>query len=310
MSASVQPQAAARATVFPGYVDDGKPVESVRPRGANRAARLTIAATLVGGLLIGYWWGGIIVDRKSYNRMVDDAIQIKTEVDEMAKRLSTITDALNKNQQKAPSGAPDFEIIDQFKALGELKPPDQQKLFHTNYARFENIAIDELFTYYNDTVTLYEQIKRHIVMSEKEKDLLEAAAKQAKTQEVAYGFVVEPGKITQGKLVQLVQTVCKGGKPQCSNVADVEGFMVSYAAGGTPAKVLLTGNGPHVVPIDPTPMFTSLIEGTKPEALAGQDWRRRLNGIRLLALIKLPQIQKSLQTHLDEVAKKPKLFTF
>src|SRR5262249_8666600 len=140
------------------------------------------------------------------------------------------------------------------------------QIFHTNFARLESITIDELFNYYNDTISLYEQIRRQVSASEKEKELLEAFAKEARTQEVNYGIAVEPGRLPQGKLVQILDKVCKNGKNDCQNVSELDGFLVTYSAGGKPFAAKLAGGGVRVVPIARSEMFDGMVAGAKPEA--------------------------------------------
>jgi hypothetical protein len=308
MSAAVATAAAApRAAPIP-FVDDGKPVESVQARSAHRAARLTLVGVLIAGWIIGYWWGAVVVDRKSYNRMIDDAGTIKVKVTEMAKTLSTIVDALNRDGQKFPTGLPDAELTAKLKGMSaELAAPDQERLFHTNYARFENIVIDELFNYYNDTIALYEQIRRHVTASERDKDLLDSFGKEAVKTDVNYGITIEPGRVTVSKLVQIVSPICKGGKTDCKNVSDLDGFMVTYAPGGTPFAAKLNGNGIRVMPLEHTALFDGMVAGAKPEALAGLDYKRRLANIRILAT-RLYGVQKSLLSHLESDAQKSKQF--
>jgi hypothetical protein len=174
--------------------------------------------------------------------------------------------------------------------------------------RFENIAIDELFNYYNDTISMYEQIRRHIATTQRDKELLTQAAQDMKQQDVAYGVVIEPGKITQGKLVQMVGKACKGGKPDCG-INELEGMMVTGTPGAAPFKAVFQGSGAHVIPLEGSPLLQSMVEGAKPAAVAANDYKRRLNGIRLLGLIKLPPVEKSLLDHLTEEAQKSKLTT-
>ena len=305
MSASVQPVA---APAYHPYVDDGKPIENVMARRAHRASRITIAAVALLALIVGYWWGGIIFDRKMHNHTIDDAAQIKEEIEGMKKVRQQIASALEKNLAAAPTGAPDFNLVADLQKLGDLKPPNQDKLFRTNYMRFENIAIDELMNYYNDTLVLYEAIRRHIAATERDKELLVAAAQNAKAADVAYGMVVDPGKITQGKIVQMVGKVCKGGKPDCA-LNELEGMMVTTQPGVAPFKAVFTGSGAHVIPFEPTALLQSMVEGAKPEAIAWQDYRRRVAQIRLFTVGKLPQYEKSLLDHLTEEAQKSKLGT-
>jgi hypothetical protein len=309
MSGAVAAGAAAAQPAYRPYVDDGKPVENVMAKRAHRASRITIAVFSLLALVVGYWWGGIIFDRKMHNRTIEDAVQIKEEVEGMKKTRVQIQDLLLKNQQAFPTGAPDFGLVEGLDKLGELKAPNQQKLFQTNYMRFENIAIDELFNYYNDTISMYEQVRRHVAMSNRDKEMLTAAAANARQQDVAYGVVIEPGKITSGKLVQMVGKVCKGGKPDCG-LNELEGMMVTGTPGAAPFKAVFQGSGAHVIPLDMSPLLQGMMEGAKPEQMAANDYKRRLNGIRLLALIKLPQVEKSLLEHLSEEAAKSKLTTF
>lgn len=285
--------------------DDGTPAPRVGGRPLITTL-LTIALGLVGGALLGYFWSQVSADRRNYNKMISDASGITAEVKDLSQRLDTIAGALRKNAQVAPQGTPDFGLIDALKAI-KLDPPSQQKIFHTNYARFENLTIEELFNYYNDTVALYEQIKRHVTQSEKEKAFLVKAAEDAKSRDVNYGVVVEPGStLAKAKLVQIVGNVCKNGKGDCEKLDELEGFRVAYSAGGTPFSAKLAGTGIHVLPLERTQMLDQMVAGAGPEAMAEAEYKRRLGRIRLL-VEKLLITQPQLLEHLSAVTKKSKL---
>jgi hypothetical protein len=90
-----------------------------------------------------------------------------------------VADTLNASAA-TKQGQPDFDMT---KKLGDmdLKKPDQQKLFHTNYFNMEDITIDRLFTYYNNTIKMYDLITVHAKKTDNDRQAIENGARRRRT---------------------------------------------------------------------------------------------------------------------------------
>src|SRR6185436_3848195 len=100
--------------------------------------------------------GAIYSARVEYNLTTDHAIAIRDEVTKLSRNLDSIVGKLR-------SGQPGKIDVEMAAALGglDLKKPDTIKIFHTNYAKLEGLMIERLFSYYNDTIQLYDEIASH-----------------------------------------------------------------------------------------------------------------------------------------------------
>jgi hypothetical protein len=190
-----------------------------------------------------------------------------------------------------------------------LQRPDDAKLFRTNYARLEDIAISELFGYYNSTIKLYDEVEKHIRRSKNEKQAIDSYMATAKTaqSEANYGVVFSSaGAISVANLVEIGKPVCKGGGADCK-AKDLEGFEIRTTPGGAWSKRDVRGpDNKRVVPIERTELFAAVASGGKPELLSVKDYQRRLGAIKALAT-ELLMTQKSLLEKLEQASKRSKL---
>src|SRR5439155_20865641 len=105
----------------------------------------------------------------------DQAEDIKAQVDKMSKTLAVINEKIASSQDAA-KGNPDVALAAELAGL-ELKKPETDKLFKTNYYYMEDLVIDRLFNYYNDTMILYNIINQHGKKTENDKDAIESFIK-------------------------------------------------------------------------------------------------------------------------------------
>src|SRR5205823_4050670 len=127
--------------VLPGSSDAVSDAPISKPKAWGRIGFVLGLSAVVFG--VGNACGRIYGSRVEFNRTIDQAGQIREEVERMQKQLNGVTDKINGSAETRTGGV-DFALT---KELGDmdLKKPDSQKLFHTNYAHLEDIAIDRLF---------------------------------------------------------------------------------------------------------------------------------------------------------------------
>lgn len=287
---------------IPG-VDDGKPAEQIskpKPWGTIGVGAVALAA-LFG---LGFSCGGIKWARGNMNRTIDQAADIKVEVEKMAKTLTLINDRIGTSADFS-KGNPDVQLASDLGSL-DLKKPETDKIFKTNYYYLEDLVIDRLFNYYNDTIILYGLIAQNAKKTENDKDAIDSFLKAAggKGGDKNYGVTVDiSGAIPIGSLVEIGSPLCpKEGDTDCKPT-ELKGFKYRTEAGGSwytkPVKGPL---GQTVIPIQKTGLFATLASGS-PDMLAAKDSVRRLAEINLLSK-KLLGEQKELITGLEKASDK------
>jgi hypothetical protein len=292
---------------LPGSAEgvSAEPISQPKPWG--RIGLLAGAALVVFG--VGNACGRITAARVNFNQTIDQSAQIRDEVEHMGKRLNDIADKINQSKETM-KGNVDLELS---KALGELdlKKPDTQKIFHTNYFFLEDIAIERLFGYYNDTIQLYDEIAKHAKKTEDDKDSIKsfmtnAAGKADKN----YGVTLDlSGAIPLAHFVEIGAPVCpKEGQTDCQ-AGELKGFKYRMDLGSAWSERPVKGKpGETVTPIQATPFFKSVAAGS-PDILAVKDYARRIGSIRALAQ-KLMAEQKDVLGDLKRSSDRPKVFTF
>jgi hypothetical protein len=248
--------------------------------------------------------------RSDYNKTVDQAGQIKEEVERLSKQLTTIADTINSSKPTL-QGQIDLDLVTKLGSL-DLKKPDDTKIFHTNYSHLEDVAIARLFTYYNHTIRLYDDITQHAKKSENDKEVLQrylqsgAAAKSDKN----YGVVVEPqGGLMLAKFVEVGSPVCSDPAKTDCNTNELKGFKYRLDSGSAWGERPIKGRPEQIVmPMQQTPLFKSVAAGN-PDFLAVKDYLRRVAEIRSLAGSLMAE-QKDVLADMKRAAERPKLFTF
>ena len=131
-----------------------------------------------------------------------------------------------------------------------------------------NIAVDNLMSYYYDTIALYGEVEKHVKKSKADKESLEAFAAQAQKAQANYGVVFSGGgKMVVANLVEVGQPVCKDGGTECP-VDQLDGFKIRSNAGASwvTRRIGPKPEGNLLVPIDRTPLLESAMAGSPDQA--------------------------------------------
>jgi hypothetical protein len=302
--------------------DDGKPAVSVR-QGAGLAGRIILIIAVVIAGAVGFGFGASAVGRRMFNAANFGAKRVKAELDDMQKTVSQIGSAVAMSQQRLAAEKKDPLAYDPRLILElemvKLEPrPDTSRIFKVNYYLLEDLAVDRLMNYYYDTINLYGEVERHIKRTKADKATLEAfAAKmdekggaEAGKPAVNYGVVFSSsGKLAIGNLVEVGKPVCKGGGDSCG-ADQIEGFQIRSNTGApwTSRKIGPKPEGDKVVPIEKTPLFDAVMNGS-PDQVRMEQYKQRYNNIRQI-LARLGSTRKELGDAIDKAAARPDLFTF
>jgi len=241
----------------------------------------------------------------------------------MQKTVTQIGSAVALSQQRLQAEKKDPLSYDP-KLISELEMvkldprPDTSRIFKVNYYLLEDLAIDRLMNYYYDTINLYGEVERHIKRTHADKATLEAfAAKMAEKggaegkPAVNYGVVFSSsGKLAIANLVEMGKPVCKGGGESCSDKDPLEAFQIRSNTGApwSPRKIGQKPEGDKVVPIEKTPLFDAVMNGS-PDQVRMEQYKQRYNNIRQI-LARLGSTRKELGDAIDKAAARPDLFTF
>jgi len=300
--------------------DDGKPTVNVARAGGIAARIILVIFVLVGGA-VGFGFGASAVGRRMFNQANYGAKKVKTELDEMQKTISQIGSAVARSQDrmgaaKQDATAFDYKLVEDLEQVRLDPRPDTSRIFKVNYYLLEDLAIDRLMNYYYDAIVLYGEVERHIKRTKADKTVLEAfAAKQAAksgdepNKQVNYGVVFDArGKLAIANLVEVGKPVCKGDAETCA-ATDIEGFKIRSNTGAnwTTRKVGPKPEGDKVVPIERTPLFEAVMNGS-PDQVRMEQYKQRYNSIRII-LQRLAATKKELGDAIDKAASRPDLFT-
>jgi hypothetical protein len=309
--AAQQQAAAANLAAFyglgqqlPGSADAtaGEPLEKKKPWGS--IGLIAGAALIVFG--VGNACGSISTKRSAFNETTEQAGQIRDEVDKISKQVTSVLDTLN-NSAATRKGDIDLDVTQKLGAL-DLKKPDTMKIFHTNYASLEPIIVERLFTYYDNTIKLFDAIQNHVKKTENDKDAIQrfmtsGAGKSDKN----YGVVVEQqGPIMLAKFVEVGSPVCTDPSKTDCNANELKGFKYRMDSGAGWGERPIKGKPDMIVmPIQQSPLFKSVASGN-PDVLAVKDYARRMAEIRLLAGM-LQNEQKDVVSDLKKAAEREHL---
>ncbi|MEK6608502.1 MAG: hypothetical protein AABZ30_12650 [Myxococcota bacterium] len=307
-----QVQARPLVTQQPIIISDAGPQLAVPEMKKSRAPLMVAAVVGVLVMVASFGFGIVYRSRMTYNLTTRQAGQIKEEVIAIRKKSQPIYNALITSFNKTKLAVPDVGLLDELEKLqGSLEAPKTDRIFKTNYAQLENLAIDRLFNYYNNTIRLYDIVKRFVRDSKHARADLEKVAQRATETRTNYGIVIDAsGEIPLGTLVEVGTPVCKNPEQKDCAVAEIESFNVrldtsarwiARKARGTDAE--------RVIPIKPD---TSLAEKTLSGGIEMMAFRHyRLQVAELLELARqLGGIEKDLVGDLTRTAGRPEVFTF
>jgi hypothetical protein len=309
MSAAAQaarPAVAQQPAIY--IVNDGEPVEDLHKKSVSARFGKWLALALVP-LVVGWSCGRIQGGRAEHNRTIEDARTLAQEIEGMKGTLGRISAAVTSSDRRS-KGNPDFRLVQELTALGALRPAETTRIFRTNYAKMDDLAVDLLMTYYSDSTSLYEEIRRHIKRTTNDKAAIESYLKSAAepNQQKNYGVIITAGAIPIGNLVEIGDQVCADAAKAGDCPANkLKGFTVRTAPGATFfEKSIKGGDAQRVIPLEWTELFRTVASGN-PAIVAVRSYSERMAKIRAL-LTKLTQVEKDLLQKLEAVATKDKLF--
>jgi hypothetical protein len=302
--------------------DAGPPLEL--PAQKPSRLRLVITIALLALIPMSACWacGRIYGARVLFNKTIDDAQQIRAEVDRISRVNAQVAERMARARARARARAAggrayDEQLLEDLKAILRASPDRtaerQKKLFRTNYALMEGIVIDRLFKYYNNTLRLMDELQRFIRRAEASKELIEGYGSAADRRR-KYGivFAEDAGSYYLGQLVEMGDLICAGEQTGggCRR-RDVRGFYVRSTAGGAwsprPGK---PGSGGRltevVVPIIPDESWRQVASARR-GYLAYADYTQRLGRVAAIAAL-LARDVKQLQQDLGQAAGREKLF--
>ncbi|MEM9073956.1 MAG: hypothetical protein AAGE52_36020 [Myxococcota bacterium] len=144
-------------------VFDDKPVDDGEV-GRKRKGRTMMLLALGGvlGLLLGYFSGNVMDQRKIHNMAVRDGKEIYDAVREASNVVSEAQRLVDEAVRKARGGAGQAPSVDyeSIEALRALEKPFQANIFsRKNYSLFRTETVDSMFDYYNHINQMWGRIE-------------------------------------------------------------------------------------------------------------------------------------------------------
>jgi hypothetical protein len=321
------PFAAQPPTRQQGYgaiVDAGPPLEI--PQEKKSYTKLIIALLITAAVPLGVGWacGRIYGARVLFNKGIDDAKQIQEEVTKLAAANRKIAEVVASSQGRNKGRIVyDEQMIESIKDVLRSSPhanqekarKQQDQLFRTNYAMMDDIVINRLFNYYNNSIRLYESLELFVQKAERTKDLVKAYSVEAEKGQQRYGlvFAEDKGQFYLGSLVEVGNMDCAKEVPpgkECK-MEDIKGFMVRTPGGSwsaRPGKPAAKGQKVTdiVVPIIPDETWKQVAVG-KRGYIPFNDYKRGF--LELLGTCALlARDEKPLMQDLGKALGRPKVF--
>jgi hypothetical protein len=293
-------------------------------RGGGLASRIILIIAVIVAGAVGFGFGASAVGRRMFNSANYGAKTVKGELDEMQKTVTQIGSAVAMSQQRLATGEKKDPLSYDPKLISELEMvkldprPDTSRIFKVNYYLLEDLAIDRLMNYYYDTINLYGEVERHIKRTHADK-----APGIVRGQDGGKGWhrsveargqlrrrVLVQRQAGHRQLVEIGKPVCKSGGENCNDKDPLEGFQIRSNTGApwSPRKIGPKPEGDKVVPIEKTPLFDAVMNGS-PDQVRMEQYKQRYNNIRQI-LARLGSTRKELGDAIDKAAARPDLFTF
>ncbi|MCA9673090.1 MAG: hypothetical protein KC503_46175 [Myxococcales bacterium] len=315
---AARPQAAAPRAAAPAFVDAGPPIEiPPEKKGKGKWIAIILAVSMIP-LVVGWSCGRIYGARLIFNRTIEDAKKIETAlkpiVDTNKKVVQALTQARvrSKGKKLGYDATLVSEVEELLKKAGLKETKNKQNgIFRTNYARMEDLVVQKLFAYYNNTLRLYQKMTEFVDRAKRNQKAIEDYVKATEvTRNYGVVFMADKGGYYLGKLVQIGPPICKDKKKQCKP-GEVEGFPVrvgnSKSWNPRPGKPKsLSKIGEIAVPIVPDEDWRQVAAG-RPGYLIYRQYA--LDFAKLLALSALLKAdEKELMRGLSKQGKRQKLF--
>jgi hypothetical protein len=295
-------------------IDDGAPVQNMRS-GRGKAVIFTSVIVGAAAFALGGGLGIASVGRANMNTANHAAKAVKTELDGMEKSLTQIGRMVAMSQQRLAAAkkdplAYDPQLIADLKTIKLDPRPSTSTIFRVDFFRLPDADVDKLFTYYYDTISLYNEIERHIRRTDNDAESLKAYADKTAGPSKNYGVVFDnsAGTIIVSNLVEIGDQVCKGGGKDCG-AKDLVGFQIRSNA-GAPWVERKTGGKldlGNLIPLKPTPLMDAVMSGS-PDQVRQESYKQRIANIRAL-VSRLTTTQHELIDGVGKDAARPDIWT-
>ncbi len=282
------------AGALPGSADEvkGEPIKKAKPWGIIGGG-VALALAMLG---VGYSIGNIAERRQDLTIATEHAVQIRDEVTKMTGQVDKIAEAL-KGVKLSDTAPPDFAAIDKLADVDFKEPDMPTKLFHTNYFSFEPSLVQQLFTYYNDTLILSKQLQEHTARTKNDRESIEKFIKSNGSKETQQrgptGVILDYSqKLPVAQLVELGGVECPDKNVTNCQPEEAKLKFRTALGGVFQARPLKGLPKDIVLPIQPTELQKQVASGD-PGLLAFRDYVRRAANM-YQQITKLKEEQKAL----------------
>jgi len=315
-------QASAMAMQPQVITDAGPALEIPEEKKSHLKLIIVLIITAAIPLVLGWACGRIYGARILFNRTIDDASRIKkgvVKISALNRKLAIIiaeSRARNKGKvlydDKLLEDLKDVRLTSAF-ANPEKAKKQQDELFRTNYAMMEDISINRLFNYYNNTLRLLLEIESFLQKTNLTKDLIKSYSTEADKGQKKYGivFAEDAGKYYLGSLVEVGNIICLDKEAKECSKDKIEGFQIRTGISGawSPRPGKPTGKQKIteiVIPIIPDTNWQQVAVGRR-GYLAYKAYRLGYARMSAIAAL-LARDEKALMQDLGKAAGREKIF--
>lgn len=310
----------------PQVITDAGPLVDIPQEKKSPVAMIIIlVVTALIPMGVGWACGRIYGARLLFNRTIDDAARIQESTGKISETNKKIVDVLAESRERNKGAVLyDDKFVEDLKDVLRASPqanPEkakkrQDELFRTNYAMMEDIVIDRLFNYYNNTLRLYMELESFLQMVEQNKDLIQDYSKEEGEEggQKKYGivFAEDAGRYFLGSLVEVGNIVCEDQAAKECPRDKISGFQVRSSLSGSWAPRIGKPSTTKdkitdiVIPIIPDDNWRQVAVG-KRGYLAFQDYKRGYLTLAAICAL-LQRDEKALMQDLGKAANREKVF--
>lgn len=309
-------------------VNDGN-VENVGKKSAT-ARWGKLAAVALVPLGMGVAIGQISSSAKLYNRTIDDAAAIRTDLTRLGKGLVGLQNVLLTAKERGGGGEGggfklnDKQLLQDLESL-EMPAPDIQVVFSSMVYELEDSLVQGVLSFYTDLDQLYSDVKAHVARSKADAKTLDQSIEGMKQltpfryaayvdAPAAAGGEAAKNSLPMAHLVELGAPLCADGKPNPQGCGGPpKGFLYRPDSTGPWGPKELAQAGGEVaekklVLLNTTAVLESFLKGAA-GSVAEIDYRKRLRDIDA-RVEDLVERRKNLENRLNSHANSGKRFTF
>ena len=286
---------------------------------------ILLVVTALIPLVVGWSCGRIYHARVLFNKTITDAKGIKQEVVKLVKLNRRLVGVLSETRARGGGRIVyDEQMIEDLKDILRASPlanpkkakKSQEKLFRTNYAMMEDMAIYRLFEYYNNSLRLLSGIESFLQKTNRTKELIKSYSNESTrkgTRKYGVVFSEDRGQYYLGELVEVGNLICEDPALGARCPAEkIQGFKIKTGLSDTWVDRKGKPSDPKkiteiVIPINPeTPTWKEVAVGRR-GYLAFREYVMGYSQLAGIASM-LRRDEKTLVQDLGKQANREKLF--